>query len=242
MIKRILVIISLVLLVFALVPFVLDIVPLEALSGTAGEYVEEGPETLGAGNLVTAVVVTYRGLDTVGEVAVLFLAASGVGLLLKRKSTDKDERPRNTQHSDRGSSEILRTASGFLMPLLILFGTYIFMHGHLTPGGGFQGGVVIASAFLLVFLSRPDGKAGHAALEAVESLSGTAYVAAGILGLVFAAGFLDSRLLPLGEFGRLLSAGSIPIVYSLIGLKVGSELTSVLDTLRSGKTGPGGSP
>jgi multicomponent Na+:H+ antiporter subunit B len=239
MIKRILVILSLVLLVFALVPFVRDIVPREDVGGTSEEYVEEGPETLGAGNLVTSVVVTYRGLDTLGEVAVLFLAASGVGLLLKRKSRE-DDQPRKEEHPERGSSEILRTASGFLMPLLILFGTYIFMHGHLTPGGGFQGGVVIASAFLLVFLSRPGGKAGHAALEAVESLSGTAYVAAGILGLVFAAGFLDSRILPLGEFGSLLSAGSIPIVYSLIGLKVGSELTGILDTLRSRNSGSGG--
>lgn len=238
MIKRILIIISLVLLVFALVPFVLDIVPRESLSGTAEKYVEEGPETLGAANLVTAVVVTYRGLDTLGEVAVLFLAASGVGLLLKRK--DSEGPPENGEPRERESSEILRTASGFLMPLLILFGTYIFMHGHLTPGGGFQGGVVIASAFLLVFLAKPGGRAGHTALEAVESVSGLAFVAAGILGLVLAGGFLDSRFLPLGDFGTLVSAGAIPIVYSLIGLKVGSELTGVLDNLRSRKSGSGG--
>jgi multicomponent Na+:H+ antiporter subunit B len=50
---------------------------------------------------------------------------------------------------------------------------------------------------------------------------------------VLGAGFLDNRILPLGEFGTLFSAGAIPIIYSLVGLKVGAELSGILDNLRS---------
>ncbi|MCK7577197.1 MAG: hypothetical protein MZV65_16065 [Chromatiales bacterium] len=73
-----------------------------------------------------------------------------------------------------------------------MFGVYIFLHGHLTPGGGFQGGVVIATALVL----EPAGPSripalAHGIMAAVESLSGAAYVALGLLGAFMAWGFLD---------------------------------------------------
>jgi multicomponent Na+:H+ antiporter subunit B len=66
----------------------------------------------------------------------------------------------------------------------------------------------------------------------IESLSGLFYVLIGLLGLVLAGGFLDNRILPLGNFGTLLSAGAIPLIYSLVGLKVGAELVGILHSLR----------
>jgi multicomponent Na+:H+ antiporter subunit B len=71
-------------------------------------------------------------------------------------------------------------------------------------------------------------------LSSIESLSGAFYVVIGVLGLVLAGGFLDNRFLPLGQFGSLFSAGAIPIIYSLIGLKVGSELTGILENVEKG--------
>jgi multicomponent Na+:H+ antiporter subunit B len=65
----------------------------------------------------------------------------------------------------------------------------------------------------------------------VESLAGVFYVAIGLAGLVWAGGFLDNRILPLGDLGALFSAGAIPAIYSLIGLKVGAELASMLASL-----------
>ena len=62
-----------------------------SLSRLAHYYVEKGPQELGAANLVTAVVVTYRGLDTLGEVTVLFISAAGVGLLLRRTRRNQDD-------------------------------------------------------------------------------------------------------------------------------------------------------
>lgn len=200
----------------------------EQPSPTAGHYIERGRDELGAANIVTAIVVTYRGLDTLGEVAVLFLAAAGVGLILKRR---KSEGGGEAEH--RLSSEILVTGSSVLIPFIIMFGVYIFLGGHLSPGGGFQGGAVIASALLLAMLADPRYRIGHRALTMVESLSGAGYVVVGLLGIVLAGGFLDSRMLPAGEFGRIASAGAIPLIYLLIGLKVGAELAGVIDRMRS---------
>jgi multicomponent Na+:H+ antiporter subunit B len=124
------------------------------------------------------------------------------------------------------------TGSLLLFPLLLLFGVYIFVHGHLGPGGGFQGGVVIASAVLLLLLADPQRKISHGLLTWIESLSGLFFAGIGIAGLVLAGGFLDNRILPLGIPGELFSAGAIPLIYSLVGLKVGSELAGILDALR----------
>ncbi|MCK4300428.1 MAG: cation:proton antiporter, partial [Planctomycetes bacterium] len=97
-------------------------------------------------------------------------------------------------------------------------------------GGGFQGGAVIASGFLLLYLAWPGRPAGRKAVTAAESLSGLAFVAVGILGIVFGAGFL-ANFLPLGTPNALLSAGVIPIIYVTIGLKVGAELAGVVGHL-----------
>ena len=66
----------------------------------------------------------------------------------------------------------------------------------------------------------------------VESLSGVAYVALGVAGLFLAGGFLDNRLWSLGELGSIFSAGAIPVIYSLIGLKVGAELSAIFYNLK----------
>ena len=223
MIKRFFSLVFVILLVFILLPLVTEIKPLTELGSTAEKYANDGVEELGAANLVTSVVVTYRGLDTLGEVTVLFITTAGIGFLLTKRSQVAGRK--------RKASEILKSGTSFLLPLIIMFGVYIFTHGHLTPGGGFQGGVVIASAIVLLMLSDITMRPDHNILNWLESLSGAFYVILGILGLVLAGGFLDNRFLPLGEFGRIFSAGAIPVIYSLIGLKVGAELVGILARL-----------
>jgi len=223
MIKRSFIFVFIVLIALVFLPLITGVLPLTELGMTAEKYAVDGAEELGAANLVTAVVVTYRGLDTLGEVAVLFITTAGIGFLLRRKSLTTSNR--------RKASEILKSGTSFLLPLIIMLGVYIFTHGHLTPGGGFQGGVVIASAMVLLMLSDINMYPDHNILTWLESLSGVFYLIMGILGLVFAGGFLDNRFLPLGEFGKIFSAGAIPIIYSLIGLKVGAELVGILNKL-----------
>lgn len=227
MIKRLLALIIVIAFVYASYLIVTGWSVRNDLSGVAAQYVDREPNELGAANLVTAIVVTYRGLDTLGEVSVLFLAATGVAALLRRRKSDKEEKKKR-----RPASEILSTGTNLLAPIIVMFGAYIFINGHLSPGGGFQGGAVIASAALLLFLTYPDYRLKHSLLNVLESSSGFGYVIVGLLGIYLAGGFLDNRILPLGAFGRILSAGAIPIIYTFIGLKVGTELAGILENLK----------
>ena len=206
---------------------VLGYTPDTELNLTARYYAENTAKDLGAANIVTAIIVTYRGLDTLGEVTVLFLTAAVVALVLAQSR----QRPGTPQRVLPPSGELLHTGSRLLVPLIVLFGVYVFVNGHLTPGGGFQGGAIVASSMLLLLLTDPLRRFGHRMITRVESLSGLFYVAIGVLGLVLAGGFLDNRILPLGDFGSLFSAGAIPIIYSLVGLKVGAEFSSMLVNL-----------
>lgn len=200
--------------------------PSETLTPLATHYANNGAAEVGAPNLVTSIIVTYRGLDTLGEVTILFLVAAIVSFFLKRVKTEKEQSPK------RESSEIIITASKLLVPIVMVLGIYVFVNGHLTPGGGFQGGAIIATSFVLLLMANPDFKVNHRVISAVESVSGIAFVFIGVLGIVLAGGFLDNKILPLGTFGEIFSAGAIPIIYSLVGLKVGSELSNIISVFQ----------
>lgn len=186
-------------------------------------YINEGAKETGAVNIVTSVVVSYRGFDTLGEVTVLFIAAIGLGAVL---TTSGREKMRKTEPA----SLVLYTGCRLLFPLILIFGTYVFIHGHLTPGGGFQGGAIIASGFLLIYLGCRERRISQKASKLTESLGGLVFVVIGLLGLVFGGYFL-SNFLPKGTVNTLFSAGIIPIIYIAIGFKVGSELASIIDNL-----------
>jgi multicomponent Na+:H+ antiporter subunit B len=215
------------------------------LSKLGHYYADKGPGELGAPNLVTAVVVTYRGLDTLGEVTVLFISAAGVGLLLRRtrrRQDDEDlergDRAEETAGVHKPASEIVETATELLLPMVILFGIYVFLNGHLSPGGGFQGGAIIASGTMFLLLALPESHISRLMIAIIESLSGFSYVIVGALGVIMAGGFLDNRIMGLGSYGALFSAGAIPLIYVFVGLKVGFELSAVLDRFRKEDTGP----
>ncbi len=207
------------------------------LNQTARYYAKHTATDIGAANIVTAIIVTYRGLDTLGEVTVLFLTASIIGLVLARSKNkaqaDAQPTQRSNQHKTRPfpSGELLTTGSDLLVPLILLLGAYVFINGHLTPGGGFQGGAILASAALLLLLTNPSRHFSHQLISKVESTSGLIFIVLGILGIFFAGGFLDNRLLPTGTLGSIFSAGIIPVIYSFIGLKVGAEFTSMMINL-----------
>jgi multicomponent Na+:H+ antiporter subunit B len=199
----------------------------EELNEIATRYAQKGPEEVGAANLVTAVIVTYRGLDTLGEVTILFLASSIIGFILKTKQQNE-----KTSENVRKTSEILETAARVIAPVIFLFGVYVFINGHLTPGGGFQGGAILASGLVLMFLANPVKKVNHTVISLLESISGFSFVLLGMLGILLAGGFLDNTILGTGDFGELISAGAIPVIYIFIGLKVGSELSGIVSNLQ----------
>lgn len=191
----------------------------------ASHYLEKGVQENQGANIVTSIVVNYRGFDTLGEVTVLFLSVAGAGFVLRRTGG-------NRRAVGRPSSEILQTGARMLFAPIVVFGAYIFVHGHLSPGGGFQGGAVIASAVLLLLMADRDHHLPHGLMHWMESLVGFGYVLTGLAGLIVAGSFLSNQgVLPLGTWNKLFSGGVIPIIYILVGLKVGTELSSLLDTM-----------
>jgi len=187
-------------------------------------YVNNGVKDTGATNIVTAVVLNYRGFDTLGEVTVLFIAALGLGAVLTIRTGKK------SKGEIEKASKVLSTGCRFLFPFILLLGAYIFIHGHLTPGGGFQGGAIIASAYLLIYLGCRGRRISENASSVVESLGGLIFVTVGLIGLSVGGYFL-LNFLPKGIPNSLFSAGIIPIIYVAIGLKVGSELAGIIDHL-----------
>lgn len=195
-------------------------------------YVTQTPTALGLPNIVTGILITWRGFDTLGEVAVLFMVAASVGLLLRpgpvlAASASPPPPPA------RAPGEIVETGAATLLPALFLFGAYVIANGHLSAGGGFQGGAIVASGVVLLMLARPRARLPLGALAITESLAGVLYVLLGLAGVAFAGGFLDSRFLPAGEFGAFVSAGAIPAISTLLGIKVGAELSVIVDRFRS---------
>ncbi|MGA1873636.1 MAG: Na(+)/H(+) antiporter subunit B [Thermoplasmatota archaeon] len=197
----------------------------------ANRYIEEGANETGSANLVTAVVVNYRGFDTLGEVTVLFLAATGVGALLTFIRKDPEEEAR-----EKGlpPSLILNKGARLVLPLIVLFGVYVFLHGHLSPGGGFQGGVIIASGMLLYLIAEPAKRASHRVISWIESTAGLSFIGLGLVGLMFGSKvFLANDYVDdWGEVGMLVSAGLLPLIYIAIGFKVGSEMTGLVERMR----------
>jgi multicomponent Na+:H+ antiporter subunit B len=130
-----------------------------------------------------------------------------------------------------GTSNAVRVVGLAFLGPTVLFGIYVVAHGHLTPGGGFQGGVILASAALLVYLSgeyvtlrrvRPES-----VLDLSESAGAAGYVVIGLAGLVTGGVFLANTL-PLGQPGTLLSAGMIPLINASVGLEVAGGFTLLL--------------
>ncbi len=173
----------------------------------------------GSANYVTSIVVNYRSFDTLGEVTVLFISSLGVALLLGTLGGKLTHKYR--------ANFILRVGAKTIFPLIALTGIYIFIHGHLTPGGGFPGGSMIASAVLLLYLADENFRAKMSSFKLAESFAGSLYVLIGIFGLLTSGYFLNN-FMNTGVIGDLFSAGIIPIVYVLVGLKVGSELTGII--------------
>ncbi|MGV2979149.1 hydrogen gas-evolving membrane-bound hydrogenase subunit E [Camelimonas sp. ID_303_24] len=230
MIRRVFVALAVALTALVFLVVVGDYAEMQALRPLAQYYVTQVPAQLGAPNVVTGILISWRGFDTLGEVAVLFMVAASVGLLLENNEAGAAPSPR---HARRPPSEIVTSGAMVLLPLIFTFGAYVIVNGHLSAGGGFQGGAIVASGVMLMLVANASATLNTPLLGAIESAAGVIYVSLGVLGLVLAGGFLDPRFLPKGEFGAFISAGAIPLISALLGVKVGAELSVIIDRFRS---------
>ncbi len=192
--------------------------------GVRDFYLEKSPLDLKVSNTITAIVVNFRGFDTLGEVTVLFLATTAMGGILYKK-----RHAAGTRSVLFSSSKIVMAGSKILFPAIILLGVYVFIHGHLSPGGGFQGGTIIATGFLLMLMAYYDYSVNHNVLTIIESLAGITFAGIGLMGLVKGGSFLENTM-PVGVMNNLFSGGLIPLIYIAVGFKVGAELTGLIYT------------
>jgi multicomponent Na+:H+ antiporter subunit B len=200
-------------------------------------------------NLVSAVVFDYRGLDTMGEEMIMFGAVAGVLLLLRgsRGETGLEPGLETRAWAAERRSDATTAFGRWLLGVLCLFGLYTVAHGQVTPGGGFQGGVMIAGAFLLIWLD--DGYrvwrlwTPVAAFDLAEALSAGAFVAIGLVPLLLGASFLFNGL-PLGRPGTPFSGGTIALLNAAVGIEVAAAFvllfSEFLEETRRSESGEGG--
>lgn len=187
------------------------------------------PERRHATALVSAVTFDVRGFDTLGEELILFAAVCGSAALLRRRRHERgDDAPRPERPK---ASFATRAVGGALVAPTLVFAAYVTLHGHIGPGGGFQGGVLAGGALLLAYaagqtvrLRRAGSMAG---LEVTEAVGGAAFLLLAV-GTLIATGVTLKNCLPLGTAGMLLSAGTIPLGNVAVGIEVAGGVALVL--------------
>jgi multicomponent Na+:H+ antiporter subunit B len=171
-----------------------------------------------ATDVVNAIDYDYRGFDTLGEEFILFTSVLGVMLLLREpKATPGVASP------DSALSDAVKASAAASFAALTVFGLYMCTHGQLTPGGGFQGGVILASGSMLIYIAEDFSVykriTSHPVVEVLDSLGAGGYALIGIVPLFLAAPFL-SNWIPLGTTGNVFSSGTIAAISACVGLEV----------------------
>jgi multicomponent Na+:H+ antiporter subunit B len=135
----------------------------------------------------------------------------------------------------KGMTVIVKTISSWVKVLIILFGIYIVLFGHLTPGGGFAGGVILASSYVLLMLAFGRELAQESLplsiCSKLDCLGALAFAIIAILGFAFGGIFFYNFLVEKDRALELISAGTIPLSNIAIGIKVGASLFLVIFAL-----------
>jgi multicomponent Na+:H+ antiporter subunit B len=184
-------------------------------------------------NAVSAINFDLRGIDTLGEELILFCAAIGATVLLRAQRDEgrAEQAIRSHDESRERTPGSLRAVGATLIGPVLTLGVYVVFHGQLTPGGGFQGGVILAAALLLVYAAgqifalervRPVDL-----VEVAEAVGAGAYVLIAIGGIVFGVAAM-ANFLPLGTPGQLLSGGTIPVLSVAVGVEVAGAMTLII--------------
>lgn len=176
-------------------------------------------------DVVSAISFDYRGIDTLFEEFILFSAVTGISVLLRPLADEIRQLPQD-QAPDRvipPPSPAVGLLGVILSPLLGLIAVETITHGQLSPGGGFQGGVIMASGLYVMYLatdySTVERYQPSALLEASDGVGAGGYVLVGALGLFSGAAYL-ADVVGLGHSGNLISGGTIPILNAVVGVEV----------------------
>lgn len=188
--------------------------------------------------VVSTINFEYRGFDTVGEEFILFAAAAGMSVVLRRlrgeHQRDRDTAPRDEPASPPTSGP-LRIVTLLLAGPLVLLGWWLATHAQANPSGGFQGGVVIATGIMAVYLSGEfltfRRLSPVAVLDAAEAIGAGGFVLTGIAAVAQSLPFLDN-FIPLGTVpGAVSSGGTIAVISFCVGIEVAAAFVLIIGEL-----------
>ena len=191
------------------------------------KYIEDGLQDTGATNIVAGMILDYRAFDTFGESCVLFIAVCSVIIILRNEGTRDAYDQLLLEMEDPRHDTIMKTAMILLVPISLIFGIYVVLNGHLSPGGGFSGGAIIGSA--LIMYASAYGTKKTRTFYSFNTFRNIAFGSLMFYGLakgyVFFMGANHLPLgIPLGTPGSLFSAGLILPLNICVGLVVSSAM------------------
>ena len=201
-------------------------------------------EETGAVNIVAGMILDYRAFDTLGESNVLFIAACSV-LILLRVSGSKDGKPSTEQleaeADDRmyepKNDAILQHAANFLVPLILMFGVYVILNGHISPGGGFSGGAIMGAGLILYLnafgFKRTERFFTFTTFKIVSCVALSFYALSKAYSFFTSANHLPS-IITTGTPGMIFSAGLIPYLNIAVGLVVCCTMYAFYTLFRKG--------
>lgn len=209
----------------------------------SARYIERGLQETGAVNIVTGMILDYRAFDTFGESNVLFIATITVFVLLRKTGEKKDETGKDAEEENEELYEpqndaILQKIATILVPIIIIFGIYVILNGHLSPGGGFSGGAIIGAGLILhlnAFGFKETGRFFTAkTYKWICFVALSFYCIAKSYSFFTGANHIPSGI-PLGTPGAILSSGLILPLNICVGAVVACTMYAFYVMFRKGE-------
>lgn len=204
----------------------------------SARYIEKGVEETGAINYVSGMILDYRAFDTFGESCVLFIATICVQILLRLTPRDREKGEEvNDRIYEPKNDLIQQKVCVILVPFLFIFGIYIILNGHLSPGGGFSGGAVLGAALILYLCSFGYKKTERfftvKTFRIISLVALITYCLAKSYSFYTGANHLESHI-PLGTPGNILSSGLILVLNICVGSVVACTMYAFYTLFRKG--------
>lgn len=201
-------------------------------------YIENGIQDTGAVNVVTGMILNYRAFDTFGETCVLFIATTCVMvLLMKEEKKIRSDQSMNDRLYEPKNDVILQKIAFVLVPIIFIFGIYVILNGHLSPGGGFSGGAIIGAGMILYTSAYGFDKMqkffNEKTYVTVKVGALSTYCVVITYYLYMGANDLDNHI-PLGIPGMIFSSGIILWLNLFVGIEVACTMYAFYALFRRG--------
>jgi multicomponent Na+:H+ antiporter subunit B len=190
-----------------------------------------------ATGVVSAVNFAYRGIDTLGEEFILFVAATGVSLVLRHLRGERERQAADDAigRDDAVTTDAIAVAALIFTGPTVVLGWFLASHAQTSPSGGFQGGAVLGSAFMLIYLGGQflmfKKISPVAVTDAVEAAAAGSFAAVGVAALALGLPYL-ANFLPLGGTpGAVSSSGTIALISFLVGIEVAAAFTAMVSEM-----------